>query len=97
MNQPILKSSYGTDTSGNADYSILDFVKEMQTLGIDPKPIFTIAAEEIFNLHWQKVFGYTERMIAQMNEENNEDGIYMWNEIHTILWDRISPSHIIRH
>ncbi len=97
MTQPNLERSYDTNTSSHANYSFMELVQEMRVLGMDPKPILSIAANDIFNRLGSKSLGYIKSILDQMVNENNTNGMYLWREIHDILSDRFSASHITIH
>jgi len=97
MNQQILIVPPETRTSPGTSCSFLELIQEMKLLGMDPKPVFEIAANDICSLYGAKATIYTELMLDHMIEEDNPDGIYLWKELHHTLSNRISPPNKIIH
>ncbi len=97
MNKPIPETPTSTSAFGHADYSFVDLIQEMKSLGMDPKPILETAANDIFSIHGPKVFAYARIMLENMVKTDNPNGIYLWNEILNILSQRISPAPAALH
>lgn len=85
MNQQILINTNETNASSYAELSILELVQEMKNLGADPKPLIKIAAIDLFSQYGAKALTYSELMLDQMIEEDNPNGLYLWNELYGIL------------
>ncbi|HEC00545.1 MAG TPA: hypothetical protein ENI91_02505 [Sphingomonadales bacterium] len=72
-------------TDSPPDKSFLELATEMKNLGMDPKPFFEIAAQDILTQHGHKAIPYVEEMLSQVYGQNNPDGLYLWQELHRIL------------
>lgn len=97
MNQQILKNTNETNTSSYAGLSILELIQEMELLGVDPKPLLEIAANDIFSLHGAKAITYAELMLDQMIEDDNPGGIFLWKELYCLLSGIFSTAEITIH
>ncbi|VAV90225.1 hypothetical protein MNBD_ALPHA02-762 [hydrothermal vent metagenome] len=73
------------NTADISDSSFLELAIEMKSLGMDPRPFFEIAAQDILSQHGNKAISYVEVMLSQMYAQNNPDGLYLWQELHDIL------------
>lgn len=90
-------------TSGNiypntvATHSFQDIIEEMRLLEIDIKPYFEIAAHDIFNRYGINAGFFAQLILDQMTEDNDPDGIYLWQELSRILINYLPPSQITLH
>jgi len=97
MNQQTLKNPYNTATSEGNSLSLLDLVQEMKCLGMDPKPILEIAANDINSLYGAKAHAYCALQLTQAREQDNPNDIYLWKELYIILQERLYPLPITIH
>lgn len=87
MNQMTEISVPRHKVSDYENYSILDLVFEMQSLGVDPDPLLKAAAHDIILKHGPKVVSYAECMLHQMIIDNNPNGIFLWKKLSDIVND----------
>ncbi|MBL4802289.1 MAG: hypothetical protein JKY45_10380 [Emcibacter sp.] len=86
-----------THNNSSSNLSFLELVEEMKGLGMDPRPLLEIAANDIWTRHGAQAMTYTELMLHQMQEENNPDGIYLWQALFDLLKDRQLDAHFTIH
>ena len=85
MNQPILTDIYQTSSPQPSGPSLLDLVQEMKSLDVDPAPFLEMAAQDIFIRHGTEGISYAKLLLEKETQDNNADGIYLWQEIYNIL------------
>ncbi|PCI51282.1 MAG: hypothetical protein COB49_02370 [Alphaproteobacteria bacterium] len=76
-----------------AGNSFVKICEEMNSLGLDPKPLLKIAANDIVIRHGIKGVAYAELMLDQMIENNNPEGIFLWKELYCILNNLFSTTN----
>ncbi len=97
MNPVASKSSTTINTSSSESCSIFELVEEMKQLGMSPRPILETAALNILHVYGSDTLAYTEIIIEQLSEQDNPNGLYLWQQINLILKEKISPSYITIH
>ncbi len=101
MTQPYLQNSsinHGSGhRSGYGEYSYSELVSEMKLLGMDPRPLLEIAANDIVSRHGSRGQAYAELMLDQVIAEDDLDGIYLWNALLNHICNHISHGHYIIH
>lgn len=97
MTQPYLQNSSINHISGYGEYSYSELVSEMKSLGMDPRPLLEIAANDILSQHGSRGQAYARRMLDQMIAEDDLDGIYLWNALLNHIYNHISHDHHIIH
>ncbi len=85
MNQPVLKDTYQTTPCQPSSPSLLDLVQEMKSLDVDPMPFMEMAARDIIMRHGAEGVSYAKLLLEKEMQDNNADGIYLWQAIYSIL------------
>ena len=91
--QPLEKTS----DNPTSKTSFINLAKEMRDLGMDPQPLFEIAANDLFSRHGPKALNYAETLLKQMREQGNPDGIYLWKSLYSLLKMRLSGTLMMVH
>ena len=93
MNQQQLQNSYSIYTFSDDGPTLAEMAQEMKALEIDIEPFLQIAANDVISHYGDDVIAYADIILSQMHEDNNANGIYLWEELSRIIKSKKSATN----
>ena len=97
MNQQQLQNTYSIYTFSDEGPTLEEMVQEMKALEIDIEPFLQIAANDVINHYGEDVIAYANNILSQMHQDNNANGIFLWEQLSRIIKGKKSKATITIH